>query len=359
MNRTINRLLWPLAALILLWGTPVAMAQTGAAVVRPEPAALTVAAGQTQTVSVLLENAADVYGIDVRLSFDPALIEVVDADAARDGVQMTPGALPQPDFVALNAADNAAGALRYAVTQVNPTPPAGGSGVVFTFQVRGRASGVSPLRVVLVELANRSGELLSVMTRDGAVTVTGGALSAPTGVALTVPAEGAPATTAAAATVTPAPTVAAATTAAGAATSSVAPTVALADATTSPTGDPIASPQATLTAASGAVVVVAPTTVPGANDAASDAAPLPAEQTAPAAAGQTTTNPTAAPTAVAAAVDAPVLPSVIGAGTDATFPAATTPLPGDDSPGGALLIGGMTVLILVAVGVAVARRGRS
>ena len=358
MNRTAYRFLWPLVALIVLWGAPVALAQTGAAVVRPDPAALTVAAGQTQTVSVLLENAADVYGIDVRLSFDPVLIEVVDADAARDGVQMTPGVLPQPDFVALNAADNAAGALRYAVTQVNPTPPAGGNGVVFTFQVRGRASGVSPLRVVLVELANRSGELLSVTTRDGAVTVTGGAPSAPTGVALTVPAEGAPAATAAAATVAPAPTVAPAATSAGVATSSVAPTVAPADATTSPAGDPTAPLQATLTAETDMAVMAAPTTAPGASDATSDATPLPTEQTAPAAAGETTTNSAAAPTAVAAASDAPALPSVIGAGTDATFPAAATPPPGDDSPGGALLIGGMTVLLLIAVGVVVARRGR-
>ena len=83
---------------------------------------------------------------------------------------MTPGAFPQPDFVALNLADNAAGALRYAVTQVNPTPPATGGGVVFSFQVRGRANGVSPLRLVLVEMANRSGELLSVTTDDGAIT---------------------------------------------------------------------------------------------------------------------------------------------------------------------------------------------
>jgi hypothetical protein len=108
--------------------------------------------------------------------------------------------------------------------------------------------------------------------------------------------------------------------------------------------------------------MVAPSTAPGASDATSDATPLPTEQTAPAAAGETTTNPAAAPTAVAAASDtasdAPALPSVIGAGTDATFPAAALPPPGDDSPGVALLIGGMTVLLLIAVGVVVARRGR-
>ncbi len=206
MKRTAIRHLWPLLAL-LVWGAPAA-AQTSAAALRIDPPTLSLIAGQTQTIAIVIQDAAEVYGIDVRASFDPALVEVVDANPARDGVQMTAGVFPQPDFVALNAADNAAGALRYVVTQVNPTQPATGGGVVFTFQVRGRANGVSPLRVDLVEMANRSGELLPVTTTDGTVTVTGGQ-PPPTGVALTVPAEGGqPAVTASAATVAPAPTVA-------------------------------------------------------------------------------------------------------------------------------------------------------
>ncbi|MBP8948987.1 MAG: hypothetical protein KBG73_09105, partial [Candidatus Promineofilum sp.] len=297
MKRTAIRHLWLLLAL-LVWGAPAA-AQTSAAALRIDPPTLSLIAGQTQTIAIVIQDAAEVYGIDVRASFDPALVEVVDANPARDGVQMTAGVFPQPDFVALNAADNAAGALRYVVTQVNPTQPATGGGVVFTFQVRGRANGVSPLRVDLVEMANRSGELLPVTTTDGTVTVTGGQPPAPTGVALTVPAEGGqPAVTASAATVAPAPTVAPVDPAATAPAAALPATAAAA--TTDPALGPTAAPPTTLTSAGGDTVPAA-TVASVETDAVAVAATPPAEPTGPAAAGQTATNDGAAPTAVAAA----------------------------------------------------------
>lgn len=299
MKRTAYRFLWPLVALVLSWGAPVAMAQTGAAVVRPDPASLTVVAGQIQTISVLVENAAEVYGIDIRASFDPALIEIVDADAARDGVQMTPGAFPQPDFVALNLADNAAGALRYAATQINPTPPASGSGVVFTFQVRGRANGVSPLRIELVEMANRSGELLSVTTQDATLTVTGGSPAAATGIALTPAPDNTPgdATTPTA----PAPTISAA-----------------------PPGTPVpgatasgaTTPGATFPGATASPDAAAAVVPPGATTAATVAA---GATTAPAGEAAPGAMATAAATAVGAPADSPA--------TGATQPPGSDPAP--------------------------------
>jgi hypothetical protein len=158
--------------------------------VRPDPAAVEVTAGTIQTIAVVLEDAADVYGIDVRASFDPSRIEIVDADPGKAGVQTAPGSFPQPDFVALNEVDNGAGTLRYVITQVNPTPPATGSGTLFTIQVRGKAGGDSTIRIDLVEMSNRSGELLPVQTADGAIRVTGAAPPAPTGIVLATPAGG-------------------------------------------------------------------------------------------------------------------------------------------------------------------------
>lgn len=306
MKRTAYRFLWPLVALVLSWGAPVAMAQTGAAVVRPDPASLTVVAGQIQTISVLVENAAEVYGIDIRASFDPALIEIVDADAARDGVQMTPGAFPQPDFVALNLADNAAGALRYAATQINPTPPASGSGVVFTFQVRGRANGVSPLRIELVEMANRSGELLSVTTQDATLTVTGGSPAAATGIALTPAPDNTPgdATTPTAPAPTPAPTISAA-----------------------PPGTPV--PGATASGATTPGATTPGATFPGATaspDAAAAVVPPGATTAATVAAGATTAPAgEAAPGVVAAA-------TAVGAPADSPATGATQPPGSDPAP---------------------------
>jgi hypothetical protein len=191
MNRFRFRYLWlMLASCVLLVEAFGVAAQSAAATVRPDPTTIEVAAGALQTVTIVLENAADVYGIDVRASFDPAHIEVVDTNPARDGVQVAPGAFPKPDFVALNAADNSAGTVRYAVTQINPTLPATGSGTLFTFQVRGKSGGDSQLRIDLVEMSNRSGELLPVQTAGGAVRVTGSAAVQPTAIILPTPVSG-------------------------------------------------------------------------------------------------------------------------------------------------------------------------
>jgi hypothetical protein len=172
------------AVLMLLlpaFGAPL-IAQ-GIATVRPEPATLELGPGEVADVTIVLENAQNVYGIDVSAAFDPAIVEIVDADPATDGVQMFVGAFPQPDFVALNTADNAAGTLRYVVTQVNPTPPATGAGVVFSFQVRARAGGAGELAIPLVEMSDRDGNLLAVNTGSATIQVTG-PTAAPTGIVL-------------------------------------------------------------------------------------------------------------------------------------------------------------------------------
>jgi hypothetical protein len=176
----------PFALLALLLLSPAAGAPAraqGIATVRPEPASLALQPGDVAEVAIRLENATDVYGIDVRAAFDPAVVEIVDADPDTAGVQMVEGAFPQPDLVALNAADNAAGTLRYVVTQINPTSPANGQGVIFSFQLRARAGGATELAVTLVEMADRDGNLLAVTTGLSTIQVTG-PTAAPTGIIL-------------------------------------------------------------------------------------------------------------------------------------------------------------------------------
>ena len=156
--------------LALLSALP-ASAQGQSAVVRSEPAVLEISPGQVVTLTIVLADAQDVYGIDVRATFDPQRVEVVDADPAKDGIQLTPGTFPQPDFVARNIADNAAGTLRYALTQVNPTAPASGAGVVFTVSLRGKTPGDTTLAFGPVEMADRRGQALPVTAEPGTIKV--------------------------------------------------------------------------------------------------------------------------------------------------------------------------------------------
>jgi hypothetical protein len=157
--------------LLLLVALP-ASAQETLAVVRPDPLVLEIGEGQAGALDIVLENAQDVYAIDVRASFDPDVLEVVDADPNRDGVQMVPGAFLKPDFLVRNVADNQAGTLWYALTQVNPSLPATGTGVLFSVRLRGKTAGRSQLKIGFVEMANRRGGLLAVQPQDGTIRVT-------------------------------------------------------------------------------------------------------------------------------------------------------------------------------------------
>lgn len=181
---TIWHAIWRLAILVTLALVTGAFdAVASVPVVQPEPANATVAAGDVAMVSIVIQNAQDLYGLDVRVHFDPAVVEVVDADSTQAGIQLAAGLLPQPDFVARNMADNTSGVVQYAVTQINPTEPANGDGVIVTIAFRGRVAGrQSALTIESVTLANRDGTTLPVALHNGVITVkgSGGQTPAPT-----------------------------------------------------------------------------------------------------------------------------------------------------------------------------------
>ena len=149
-----------------------AWAQGNAAVVRPNPAIVTVGKGQVQVVDVVLENAVEVYGIEVRAQFDPTVVEVFDADPVSSGIQMIPGTFVKPDFLVRNTVDNQKGTLQYVITQVNPTPPANGDGIVVSIQFRGKTVGKqSPFIINLAEIADRQGRKLPVRVQNGTLSI--------------------------------------------------------------------------------------------------------------------------------------------------------------------------------------------
>ncbi len=168
------RIVLVLGTALILCGMGVvpARAQSDGAMVRVEPATLQVGEGQTESITLVIENAQDVYGIDVRAEFDPNVLEIVDSDAAKTGAQMTPGDFLKPDFVVQNQADNQAGTLQYVITQMNPSPPANGSGIVLEIMVRGKTRAqTSPFTITHAELADRRGNALNVTSQNGSVEI--------------------------------------------------------------------------------------------------------------------------------------------------------------------------------------------
>jgi hypothetical protein len=137
--------------------------QTGLRLV-PTTDALSV--NEAGEVEIHLDNAGNLYGLQLHVLFDPTKLQVQDADQTQEGVQIAPGVLPAPDFAVRNLVDNQQGRIEYAVIQLSPREPAQGSGVVATIQFQGVSQGDSPLTLQQVKLADPDGHELPVQILD-------------------------------------------------------------------------------------------------------------------------------------------------------------------------------------------------
>lgn len=166
MNRFLLVLLFSLSSL-LAWP---AEAQNPA-LLRISPAVGSLAVNQVLDLVVEIENVEDLYGFDVWVTYDPAVVEVVDANPSQDGIQASLGLLMDPGFVVLNIADNTVGRLQFAMTQLNPSEPKSGEGVLVVFKLRGKQAGSSALEIIRSDLSRRDGTAIPATTAGGQVTV--------------------------------------------------------------------------------------------------------------------------------------------------------------------------------------------
>jgi len=155
-----RRILAPAAAVVVLSmamggalspqsASPVSAADP---VVGIDPASAEVALDGTVDVDIVITDVSDppgLYAATVHLTFDHSVLEVVDADPGRAGVQIYTGTFPCPSegpcVVQTNTADNTEGTIEYDVTLANPAPPVSGSGTLATICFRAKATGTSPV----------------------------------------------------------------------------------------------------------------------------------------------------------------------------------------------------------------------
>lgn len=129
--------------------------------------------GDTTTVEVRISDATDLFAAEILLEFNPALLEVVDADTSEGapGIQIAPGTFPDPNdgFMAANQVDNTTGTILYAVTLLSPSLPVSGSGPLAYITFRGKAAGDSVLAFQRVLLSNQEAMEIPVAANDGVV----------------------------------------------------------------------------------------------------------------------------------------------------------------------------------------------
>lgn len=145
----------------------------GQAIIQVSPASARLHMGETVQVDLRIAQVSGLYGAEIHLAFDPAVLEVVDADPNQDGIQLIAGNMPSPDFVVLNRADNEAGTADYAVTQLPPNQPGEGDGTIVSITFRAKKTAISPVRLSRFLLANTQGQSIQATAQHGQISVTG------------------------------------------------------------------------------------------------------------------------------------------------------------------------------------------
>lgn len=152
-----------------------APSRQGETLVSIQPAAQTIQVGETTTVDVQIQNVDNLFGIDLRLTFDPSIVNVVDSNPLVPGEQVEPGAFLDisegKGFVVDNSADNTTGEIAYIATLLSPASPVSGSGTLIRITFEGVAEGTSPVTLESVLLSDAKAEQIPATTEDGSITV--------------------------------------------------------------------------------------------------------------------------------------------------------------------------------------------
>jgi hypothetical protein len=136
--------------------------------VRVEPAAASALVSEQLKVFVKAEKITNLTAVEIHLSFDPTLLEVV---------ELVDGSFIKIYFSVIKAFDNTAGTIDYAVAQINGSP-ANGDGSLLEIVFRAKAAGEAVIRFhptkaapAGVLLADSSGGSIQVSALEGVVQV--------------------------------------------------------------------------------------------------------------------------------------------------------------------------------------------
>jgi len=136
--------------------------------VRLAPASARISPGETTEVVVWLESAEDYYGIDVRIGFDPDVVDVPDG-------RVTPVwdlFNASSHWIVRNHVYGEQGEIWYAVTNHNPAAPFDGTGRICRINFRGVSTGTTTLAVHYARGSTNLGQSLEP-ARAGAEIIVG------------------------------------------------------------------------------------------------------------------------------------------------------------------------------------------
>ena len=137
------------------------------------PTDVHISAGATMTTEVQVDGVSNLYSADFLLTFDPAIVQVVDAEPDTSGEQIAVGALfdERAFLVSRNQVDNTAGVVEFAISLQGPAEPIEGTGAVAAITWQGQAEGRSVLTLGQTQLADPSDDPIPHQVESGTIAV--------------------------------------------------------------------------------------------------------------------------------------------------------------------------------------------
>ncbi len=119
------------------------------------PHTVNLQAGESITVCVNIYGVRDLYGVELNLSYDKAGLEIIDADAAREGIQIAKGTF----LTSAQEAENSAlgGQIEYAAELAMPAAPLNGDGNLVEITCRALQAGTYTLDIHTILLTDPQG----------------------------------------------------------------------------------------------------------------------------------------------------------------------------------------------------------
>jgi LysM repeat protein len=173
MSRTTRGILLTLVVMLVVALLPASGALAQGTIVLVNPPSQSVNVNATTTVEIKVDTVTNLYGVDVRLTFDAAKLEAQDADSSLAGVQIEKGSFlnPAQGFQAQNVADNTTGQVQYAFVLLTPAPAVSGTGVLAKITFKAKAEGNALITLNSVTLSNDQAMPITATLMSGSITV--------------------------------------------------------------------------------------------------------------------------------------------------------------------------------------------
>ncbi len=155
----------PAAAPAPAAAAPAASAAPQNAMLRFDPGTVTLKAGQTATLGIVVQNVQDLYSIPLLLQFNPAVVSIEDV---RQGGFLSGGT---QEIAIVERVDKERGQAIVSATRMPNTPGVSGSGTLVGVVVKGVAPGNSQLSIVQVNAKDSQQRPIQVVTGEATIQV--------------------------------------------------------------------------------------------------------------------------------------------------------------------------------------------